>query len=226
MARQWVNFPTSISSSSSSSLSRSRRRPSRRGTYQRSTARLQRSLIGRVESFRSWSNHLWRGRPGGRRMNDEVLVWLSLYHRISHKYQLSQMDPRDVLLRLELHCFDLLWICCTICLQCVDTVGWAPEKHPARKTLLMRCWCCYLFLQGTLLFLDSTQRHEDNATRDTCSNRPHLRTPGRAIPPSNSNNKSGSGKWVFASESGSSMGLERGRGVRVRVRKKNGRLRV
>jgi len=145
-------------------------------------------------------------------MNDEVLVWLSLHHRINHKYQLSQMDPRDVLLRLELHCFDSLWICCTIYLQCFDTVGWAPEKHPARKTLLMRCWCCYLFLQGTLLFLDPTQRHEDNATRDICSNRPHLRTPGRAIRLSNSNNKSGSGKWVFASESGSSTGLEKGEG--------------
>ena len=33
----------------------------------RSTARLQRSPIGRVESFRSWSSHLFRGRPGGRR---------------------------------------------------------------------------------------------------------------------------------------------------------------
>ena len=33
----------------------------------RSTARLQRSPIGRVESFRSWSTHLFRGRPGGRR---------------------------------------------------------------------------------------------------------------------------------------------------------------
>jgi len=28
---------------------------------------LQRSPIGRVESFRSWSSHLFRGRPGGRR---------------------------------------------------------------------------------------------------------------------------------------------------------------
>ena len=33
----------------------------------RSTARLQRSPVGRVESFRSWSSHLFRGRPGGRR---------------------------------------------------------------------------------------------------------------------------------------------------------------
>jgi len=33
----------------------------------RSTARLQRSPIGRVESFLSWSGHLFRGRPGGRR---------------------------------------------------------------------------------------------------------------------------------------------------------------
>ena len=33
----------------------------------RSTARLQSSPIGRVESFRSWSSHLFRGRPGGRR---------------------------------------------------------------------------------------------------------------------------------------------------------------
>jgi len=33
----------------------------------RSTARLQRSPIRRVESFRSWSTHLFRGRPGGRR---------------------------------------------------------------------------------------------------------------------------------------------------------------
>ena len=33
----------------------------------RSTARLQRSPIGRVESFRSWSTHFFRGRPGGRR---------------------------------------------------------------------------------------------------------------------------------------------------------------
>ena len=34
----------------------------------RSTApRLQRSPIGRVESFSNWSSHLFRGRPGGRR---------------------------------------------------------------------------------------------------------------------------------------------------------------
>ena len=34
----------------------------------RSTARLQRSPVGRrVESFRSWSSQLFRGRPGGRR---------------------------------------------------------------------------------------------------------------------------------------------------------------
>jgi len=33
----------------------------------RSTARLQRSPVGRVESFRSWSSHLFCGRPGGRR---------------------------------------------------------------------------------------------------------------------------------------------------------------
>ena len=34
----------------------------------RSTARLQSSPVGRrVESFRSWSTHLFRGRPGGRR---------------------------------------------------------------------------------------------------------------------------------------------------------------
>ena len=33
----------------------------------RSTARLQSSPIGRVESFRSWSSHLFRGRPCGRR---------------------------------------------------------------------------------------------------------------------------------------------------------------
>jgi len=34
----------------------------------RSTARLQSSPVGRrVESFHSWSTHLFRGRPGGRR---------------------------------------------------------------------------------------------------------------------------------------------------------------
>ena len=33
----------------------------------RSTARLKSSPVGRVESFRSWSSHLFRGRPGGRR---------------------------------------------------------------------------------------------------------------------------------------------------------------
>jgi len=33
----------------------------------RSTARLQSSPIGRMESFRSWPSHLFRGRPGGRR---------------------------------------------------------------------------------------------------------------------------------------------------------------
>ena len=34
----------------------------------RSTARLQSSPVGRrMESFRSWSSHLFRGRPGGRR---------------------------------------------------------------------------------------------------------------------------------------------------------------
>jgi len=32
-----------------------------------STARLQRSPIGCVESFHSWLSHLFRGRPGGRR---------------------------------------------------------------------------------------------------------------------------------------------------------------
>jgi len=32
----------------------------------RSTARRQRSPVGRVGSFRSWSSHLFRGRPGGR----------------------------------------------------------------------------------------------------------------------------------------------------------------
>jgi len=31
------------------------------------TTRLQRSPVGRVESCRSWSSHLFRGRPGGRR---------------------------------------------------------------------------------------------------------------------------------------------------------------
>ena len=36
---------------------------------QRSTARLQSSPIGRVESFRSWSSHLFRGRPGERRQS-------------------------------------------------------------------------------------------------------------------------------------------------------------
>ena len=54
----------------SSSRSRSRRGPSRRCTSPpcpRSTARLQSSPIGRVESFRSWSSQLFRGRPGGRR---------------------------------------------------------------------------------------------------------------------------------------------------------------
>ena len=35
----------------------------------RSTARLQSSPIGRVESFRSWSSHLFRGRPGERRQS-------------------------------------------------------------------------------------------------------------------------------------------------------------
>jgi len=34
---------------------------------QRSTARIQMSPIGRVESFRSWSSHLFRGRQDGRR---------------------------------------------------------------------------------------------------------------------------------------------------------------
>jgi len=33
----------------------------------RSTARLQRSPVGRLESSRSWSSHVFRGRPGGRR---------------------------------------------------------------------------------------------------------------------------------------------------------------
>ena len=32
-----------------------------------STARLQSSPVGRVESFRSWSSHLFRARPGGLR---------------------------------------------------------------------------------------------------------------------------------------------------------------
>ena len=36
-------------------------------TCPRSTALLQTSPIGRVESFCSWSSHLFRGRPGGRR---------------------------------------------------------------------------------------------------------------------------------------------------------------
>ena len=33
----------------------------------RLTARLQRSQVGRMESFRSWSSHLFSGRPGWRR---------------------------------------------------------------------------------------------------------------------------------------------------------------
>ena len=33
----------------------------------RLTARLQMSPVGRVKSFRSWSSHLFRRRPGGRR---------------------------------------------------------------------------------------------------------------------------------------------------------------
>jgi len=58
----------SSSSSSSSSSSRSQRGPSRHcTTCPQSTARLQRSPVGRVESFHSWSSHLFRGRPGGQR---------------------------------------------------------------------------------------------------------------------------------------------------------------
>ena len=47
----------------------------------RSTARLQRSPIGRVESFRSWLSHLFCGRPGGRRHErsggqlSDTLMW-------------------------------------------------------------------------------------------------------------------------------------------------------
>ena len=47
----------------------------------RSTARLQRSPIKRVESFRSWSSHLFRGRSGGRRhvwsggLLSDTLMW-------------------------------------------------------------------------------------------------------------------------------------------------------
>jgi len=41
-----------------------------------STARLQRSPMGRVESFRSWSSHLFRGRPGGRRNVRSEVGWV------------------------------------------------------------------------------------------------------------------------------------------------------
>ena len=48
----------------------------------RSTARLQSSPVGRrVESFRSWSSHLSRGRPGGRRHvrsgHDKTVMYMS-----------------------------------------------------------------------------------------------------------------------------------------------------
>ena len=47
----------------------------------RSTARRQRSPVGRVQSFRSWSSHLFRGRPAGRRhvrsrgRSSDTLMW-------------------------------------------------------------------------------------------------------------------------------------------------------
>jgi len=49
-----------------SSSSRSRRGPSRRCTTM-STVDSTPPEVSRVESFRSWSSHLFRGRPGGRR---------------------------------------------------------------------------------------------------------------------------------------------------------------
>jgi len=45
----------------------SRRGPSRRCTTMSTVDSIQRSPVKRVESFRSWSNHLFSGRPGGRR---------------------------------------------------------------------------------------------------------------------------------------------------------------
>ena len=41
----------------------------------RSTARLQRSPVGPVESFRSWLSHCFRGSPGGRRH----CLWETVY---------------------------------------------------------------------------------------------------------------------------------------------------
>jgi len=60
--------PKSISSSSSSSRIAGEGRRVVTPPCPRSTARLQSSAVGRrVESFRSWLSHLFRGRPGGRR---------------------------------------------------------------------------------------------------------------------------------------------------------------
>ena len=70
----------------------------------RSTARLQRSPIGRVESFRSWSSHLFRGRPGGRRhvrsggrLSDTLMwSWRATFAGVSRQAEPHAQIPRCV----------------------------------------------------------------------------------------------------------------------------------
>jgi len=67
----------------------------------RSTARLQRSPIGRVESFRSWSSHLFRGRRhvwSGGRLSD-TLMW-QIFQRLDNspnvKYSITLWTVQDL----------------------------------------------------------------------------------------------------------------------------------
>ena len=71
----------------------------------RSTARLQSSPVGRVESFRSWSSQLFRGRPGGRRhvqsggRLSDTLMW-------SRRAMFAVCHPRpshDIILHVNVH---------------------------------------------------------------------------------------------------------------------------
>ena len=82
----------------------------------RSTARLRRSPIGRVESFRSWSSHLFRGRPGGRRhvrsggrLSDTLMwSWRAMCAGVSSSSRatcpITEMHRRDFyLINSQLH---------------------------------------------------------------------------------------------------------------------------
>jgi len=67
----------------------------------RSTARLQRSPIGRVESFRSWSSHLFRGRRhvwSGGRLSDTLMrqIFQRLDNSPNVKYSITLWTVQDL----------------------------------------------------------------------------------------------------------------------------------